>query len=49
MTTNQIAIAIKSNTQTVNRWVELIKTIQLEPRVIVESSSRITLVRLDRE
>ncbi|HME50786.1 MAG TPA: hypothetical protein VKM55_01085 [Candidatus Lokiarchaeia archaeon] len=48
-TTNQIAVKMKANTQTVKRWVDLVRYIQTKPKLMVESGDRITLVRIDRE
>ena len=47
--TNEIAISIGSNTQTVKRWVETIKLIQSKAKLIVEKTARITLVRIEKK
>lgn len=47
--TNEIALSIKSNTTTVKKWVDLIEMIQGMPRVIVERTNYVTVVRLKKE
>jgi len=47
--TNEIAMALKSNTSTVKSYIELIETIQKAPKVIVERATNVTIVRLDKK
>ncbi len=46
-TTNEIALAIKSNTSTVKKWVDLVVLAQDLPKLKVERTKNVTLVRLD--
>jgi DeoR/GlpR family transcriptional regulator of sugar metabolism len=48
MTPNQIALKLKANTQTIKRWLDLIKLVQSKPKLIMETGSRITLVRIEK-
>nr|MDO8113290.1 hypothetical protein [Candidatus Sigynarchaeota archaeon] len=48
-TTNEIAIAINSNTSTVKKWVDLIETVQRFDKLVVERAKNITVVRLERK
>nr|MDO8112050.1 hypothetical protein [Candidatus Sigynarchaeota archaeon] len=48
-TPNEIALKMKANMQTIKRWVDLIKYIQTKPKLIVESGTRITLIRIEKK
>ncbi len=46
-TPNEIAIALKANTQTIKRWLDIIKHVQSKPRLVLETGARFTLARID--
>ena len=46
--TNEIALAIGSNTRTIKDYVHLIETIQAKPQILVERTKNITVVRVEK-
>jgi len=47
--TNEIALAINSNTKTVKNYIKLIELIQQKPPIIVERTRNITVVRVEKK
>jgi hypothetical protein len=47
--TNEIAVALKSNTQTVKSYIELIEKIQRMPKVLVDRAKNVTVVKLEKK
>lgn len=47
--TNEIAIAMNSDTRTIKNYVDLIELVQHEPPIVVERTKNVTVVRIEKK